>query len=540
MSMAPVRFATYLVLAFVVFSTITLLPGAFRVSGHEIDLIHSLDIAYRMADGLVPHVDFMTPLGALAFEPISRFLDAGFGPGRAYLLSNIAVTGLLLPGTWWVGMSRLEGRVRTAFGVAMVILGLAMVFGGPGAAITASMYYNRWAWIPASWVTLLLILPPRAGWRSPLIDGLVLGFAGGVLVLVKVTYVIALLPFALHAVFGGRQWRLLAWALASAIAVLVWATFTYGGPALWPAYVNDLLAVATESQRTSPGLELSDLVASASTLTMTLMLLLVIVFWRRSRMKSAGLAMFLLAPGWVYITYQNWGNDPKWLFLLSVILLTRLPPAEARPFWGVEGRAFSKILAVVCLVLFMPSMLTLASSSVRHAGKSGETTIPLLADLSKADIELEADRAFTGLISQPFDAITTPDRYEDPEAEEPEPLIVNGETLAKCSLTGGFVGWIKLAAEQLSAVEEAVGRHVLVADVYDQLWMFGPFARNDRMAPWYYGTDTGFDEIEYVLVPLCPVSTESRRQKMDQIADFDWTLEEVIRTDLFILLRRES
>ncbi|MEM7614930.1 MAG: hypothetical protein AAF245_07775, partial [Pseudomonadota bacterium] len=299
MTLAPLRFATYLAIAFLVFSLLTLWPGVFRVTGHEVDLIQALDIAYRMGDGLVPHVDFLTPLGVLAFLPVQVFLDAGLPPGRSFLLAQILVTTVMLPAVWWVGMSRLEGGVRVLFGLGMVVLGLAMIFGGGNPAITASMYYNRWAWIPASFIVLLLLLPARGGWRSDPVDGVILGLAGGALILTKVTFVIALAPFALLVILTERRWWMFGAALITLLLPLVWATVTFGGLGFWQAYIGDLLTVALESRRTNPGSELSDLVASPATLTMTALLLITIVFWRRCRMRGPGLAMLLLAPGFV-------------------------------------------------------------------------------------------------------------------------------------------------------------------------------------------------------------------------------------------------
>ncbi len=540
MSFAPVRFAIYLGVAFLVLATLSLLPGVFHVTGHEIDLIQAVDIAYRMSDGLIPHVDFMTPLGVLAFQPIGWFLEAGYGPGRAFLLANVLVTLTLLPAIWWVGMSRLDGGVRVAFGLGMVALGLSMVFGGANPAIMASMYYNRWAWIPAFCVILMLLLPARPGWRSPLVDGVLIGLAGGALVLVKVTYVIALLPFALRAIISTGQWRLFGWAAATAIALLGWATVSYGGFALWPAYIGDLMAVAFESDRTNPGTPLSDLVASPATLSMTLVLLLVIVFWRRVRMKGEGIAMLLLAPGLVYITFQNWGNDPKWLFLMAIILLSLLPPETARPFWGVPPRVFSKVLAVVCLVLYAPSMMNIATSQIRHFGKDHSKTTYLFPGDLRSDIRVDVPRNFEPKMQLPLEGIDYPADYakDENESEDDKPLTVNGEEILDCSLNLGFVGWTRTAIEQLGAIPEAVGRHVLVADVYDHLWLLGPFARNDGMAPWYYGTSGGFDEVEFIMVPLCAVSQGERRSKLERIHEMGWTLEEVARTDLFILYRR--
>ena len=214
MSFAPLRYFFVLLAALVALAGITILPGALRVTGHEIDLIQTLDISYRMLEGDRPHEDFMTPLGVLSFLPIIAFLDQGYGPGMSFLLSQVLVTAILLPGIWWMGVSRLEGWPRTIYGVAMVLLGTSLIFGGDNPSITTAMFYNRWAWILASFVILLVFLRPRAGWNAPVIDGALLGLAGAALVLIKVTYVLGLAPVVLVWLAQERAGKTFATALA--------------------------------------------------------------------------------------------------------------------------------------------------------------------------------------------------------------------------------------------------------------------------------------------------------------------------------------
>ena len=534
MNLSAVRLAIYLVSAWLLISALTLFPGALRITGHEVDFLHALDTAYRIGEGDLPHLDYMTPLGLFAFLPIALFLQAGFGPGVSYLLAQVTVTAVLLPAIWWVGASRLQGWTRLLWGLGMVALGLSMIFGADNPAITVSMYYNRWAWIPAGVVVMLLLLPPRPGWNSALIDGALLGLAGAVLVMTKMTYVLALAPFALLALVGWRQWARLAIALVVFAVALGVVTLALGGIEYWMAYARDLLSVAIDSRRKYPGAAYADLISAPKFLPMTVLLLVSIIFLRTNGRKGEGLALLILGPGLIYITYQNWGNDPKWLFLLAIILFT-LPVAE-RAFWGIRGSDFARILACAALLLYAPSMLNILTSSLRHAGVETEDYTPMFLDLAKADIEVRAKQNFVPVMEIPMTGIDMPEGHE-PE-EMAEPLRINGEELSACTLSTGFVGWTHKAVAQLGAVEEAVGQTVIMADVYDHLWLFGPFARSPGMAPWYYDSEDGFDGARYLLVPLCPVSPDAARGKLEVIEDLDWRLEEVIRTDLFILYRR--
>ena len=63
----PFVLAAGLLLFVAVFGGLPLLKGGLYLDAHEGDSYHFLDILLRIDAGLVPHVDFPTPLGILAF-----------------------------------------------------------------------------------------------------------------------------------------------------------------------------------------------------------------------------------------------------------------------------------------------------------------------------------------------------------------------------------------------------------------------------------------------------------------------------------------
>ena len=111
-------------------AAVTFWPGAYYIRLHEGDTLHLISILLRMEEGQRPHLDFMTPIGALAFAPIVLFMKAGFGVGTAILAAQYLVVALLAPAIWWVALSRYPGRLAWLFaGVAMTLI-LGMMFGG--------------------------------------------------------------------------------------------------------------------------------------------------------------------------------------------------------------------------------------------------------------------------------------------------------------------------------------------------------------------------------------------------------------------------
>ncbi|MHA3977719.1 hypothetical protein ACW9UR_08565 [Halovulum sp. GXIMD14794] len=536
MTFAPLRFALFLAGIFVVLAGIILAPGSLKLTGHEGDTIHSLDIAYRLAAGARPHVDVMTPLGMLAFLPLQLFLERGFGPGMSFLMGQTAVALVLLPGIWWVGMSRLTGWLRLFYGAGMVILAMALIFGGENPALALSMYYNRWAWVLASFIILPVLLPARSGWEVPAVDGAVAGFAGAALLLIKITYVVALLPVVLVFLLRERQVGYLLGGLFAAFAVLAAATVYYGGFGFWQAYIGNLVSVASGPMRQHPGVELGDLIASPQYLPMSMTLLAAVVLWRKSGLERQGLYMLLLAPGFIYITFQNWGNDPKWLFFLGITLLACRPSEDAKPLMGMPPRIGATVLACFAFLLLFPSMSNLATSGMRNLSYDTENMTAIFPQEGRQDILISESRKFEGDIQVPFTAVGYPEG-EVPEDAEPQTITVNGEEFPDCALKGSVIGWFWKAAEQLAEVEEVVGKQVYTADFHDSMWLFGPFEPTRGAGPWYYAADGDLAEAEYLMVPFCAISDYSRREKLKQVAEADRPLEEILRTDLFILLR---
>ena len=79
-------------LAFIaLFGGASVAQGGLYLDTHEGDTYHLLDILLRMEMGQTPHLDFMTPIGFLAFLPIVLLLKVEFSIGMSILWAQIAV-----------------------------------------------------------------------------------------------------------------------------------------------------------------------------------------------------------------------------------------------------------------------------------------------------------------------------------------------------------------------------------------------------------------------------------------------------------------
>jgi hypothetical protein len=145
------------ILAF--FSVPTVIAGGLFVSKHEGDMIHLLQILLRIADGGLPHLDFMTPLGLFGFAPPAFLVSKGMGAGMAMVWSQIFLGLILLPAVWWVAFSRMTGPVAYAFGGAVMLLCVALMQGTAETGVSLSMHYNRWCWAVSFIVIVAVMIP---------------------------------------------------------------------------------------------------------------------------------------------------------------------------------------------------------------------------------------------------------------------------------------------------------------------------------------------------------------------------------------------
>lgn len=512
--------------------------GVLLIDQHEGDALHLIEIVMRMGAGEWPHIDFMTPIGALAFLPVSWFLKMGAGIGHAIMGGMVLMAALMLPAIWWTAFSRFCGLRAYAFGGFLIILVTALVYGGSLQVASISMYYNRWAWAAAFVVVALCILPE--GRKSASADGLAIGLGMAFLALAKITFFVALVPGVLVALVLRQSWFSLGIATIGGAIIALLVTLA-GGVDFWAAYLADLRAVSASGIRPQPSDSLAVLLIGPSFLAVNACLLAGIVFLRQAGCSLEGLLLLLFAPAFVYITYQNWGNDPKWLLLLAFILLELRPVRHVNNMLGWDMARAMGIVAGISVTLFLPSLVNLTFANFRHAQMSREGFFQVLAGETNADLAMQTARMYAPARREAFDlgdpkiralvagTVTTPEDR------------LNGQGMWPCKLEMGLVGVLHQMARDLQKIPATRDSTVFVADTFSNLWLFGWTRPLKNGSPWYYGGDAGLLEADYILVPLCPVTPRARSLVLEQIENrVDLVLNEVARNDLFILFRRET
>jgi len=524
----------FFVALIVAFCGAALLKGGFYIGKHEGDTFHLMQIIFRIEQGQVPHRDFMTPIGVLAFAPIALFVKLGYGIGTSIMLAQTLVAVVFLPAIWWVAFSRMRGALAYFFGLVVLVLITALVHGEAQPSVSISMYYNRWAWAAAFIGIATAVLPPIETNR-PKTDGVIIGLAMAFLVLTKITYFAAFAIPILVALLMRRASTSVLYAVIAGLVVVALATLILG-IGFWPAYLQDLLAVALSDVRAFPGEPIGAVLGAPAYIGASLVLILGVVLLRQSQQALGGLILLLLTPGFFYVTYQNFGNDPQWLLILGVLLLAMLPTSDIRNGFGWNMRNAVKMAALAALAMAAPSFFNLAYSPFRHLAIDVEKYTQLLPKSTQhSDIYATNIRAARTNIEIPLPQDGTGlDIYAE-LAEAKELAVFKGETLAQCELSVGLVAWFDVIVTDLEAAGLAQGKAIFAADLFSSHWLFGSSVPLKGGSPWYYGGLPGLENADYLLVPLCPIVADLRRQILADIEEAGLEFNEIRRTPLYIL-----
>jgi len=530
-SSAPL--AIWLAAVLALFGGISLLKGGFYLGKHEGDTLHLAELVLRMAGGEWPHLDMMTPIGVLAIAPIAAFVGQGAGLGHAIFYAQLAVGAVLLPAVLRVAVSRFGGLWAYLYGGFVMILCVALVHGEAESATSISMHYNRWAWAVAYVVVPLAVLAPL-GRPRPLLDGGLIGLGMAALVLTKVTYFVALAPGVLIVMLARRNWAMLAAAAVAGLAAAAAVTLA-AGPEFWLAYLDDLRTVAGSDIRARPGEGFPQVVAAPMYMGASLTLVAAVILLRQAGRSVEGMALLFLMPGFFYIAYQNFGNDPQWLLLLAFLVFALLPSPGTVNGRGWDLRDGLRITGVLALAFATPSAVNLAYSPFRHLAADTEKTLPLLPGPVGRDIFTGQSRLYRVNLLTSGDLPGTVFAPFRERAEREDEAVLNGETLPECALESGMNAWFEVVARDLEAAGFK-GRAVLGTDLFSLYWAFGDFRPVKGSAPWYYGGLSGAENADYVVVPLCPMAPQIRAGMLESFAAEGWTLTEVRRTGLYVLV----
>lgn len=477
--------------------------GSVLVMNFGGDALHMAQIVLRMADGQIPHQDFMTPLGAMAFLPIVWLVNLGFGVGTAFAYASVLIGLFLLPALYWIGVSRLAPSGALGLAVVVLVGVLALVHGGVDATVTLSMYYNNWCWAVAGLVVVQVVLPSQKEGRvAGIVEPLILGCAMGFLVLTKATFAVFLLPAVLVSLLVAGRLRLLGAGIVVALVFLLAFTVKFGLYTYWAGYVQDLMFVAQSNVRAQPGDALSILVLRPVQFVGVLGLFAGFMFLRQAQKPLSALVFMLLGVGWILISHQNWQNDPHWLAIAGLIMIGMSGDVVRYNRFGWPLQTALRVVAVVFFVAAAPLWLAQAQSLLIHQSLDSSGFSARLADKRHDSLKFQNVKGAVYWIKTPHPVLGAQPQKADSFA---------GWDLPSCEKSDDTVVELEATGKALDALPYTNDAQVLYADWVNAVWLFSNTQPLKNGAPWYYGGTPGFENAQYLVVPKCPLGTAVRR-----------------------------
>ncbi|MBU0644529.1 MAG: hypothetical protein KJ731_13945 [Alphaproteobacteria bacterium] len=538
---SPLKYAAFLAILILIFGGVGLAKGGLYIGRHEGDTAHMIEIVLRMLTGQVPHLDFSTPIGIFAFLPAVGFAKAGLGLGQAFIAGQVLIAVLLAPMIGRVAVSRLSGLTAWGFGFVTVSMVLSLVHGENITALSVSMYYNRWAWAAAFIAILLAALPPHDDAKAPrmdgVLDGMIVGAMLAALALLKPTYFVAFVaPIAFAFVLRGA-WRSL-WVGVLTGGVIAGVIVAIYGVDFFPAYVSDLLSVTRSDTRAAPGAPLMEVINGPRFMIGSLALILSVIVLRQAGQDRAGLVLFLLAPGFVYVTYQNFGNDPKWLMLLAIYLLALRPESGRRVVFNADARNAVAGLALVSFALITPSFQNIVTSPFRHLATKALDYAPQFktrAELRDVFVKTQRTATVLGRVVMVDDLPQLAPYVVEDDLFKPVTFL--GETLPRCTLQSGDVAMHSYMADRLKQppFNFPQDSQFFVADIASGIWILGGFEPLKGGAPWYYSGTPGIENADAIIIPTCPLDAEIERNALAALETAGLVLRPPLRDDTMLV-----
>ena len=487
--------AAYLLLSALV--TAQLRAGCICLEVFGVDTLFVLDILSRVSAGETPHLDFVTPIGALPFLAVGR----GGGPlPHDFIVMQAAYTaGVMALGTW-LSLSRL-GTLGTA-----VLLGAVAVLGSsltssadPG--VTMALYYNRWAWIVALVLVVAVAVPPIRR-VYPVTDGICVALLGLALLLTKITFFVAAGPLALLFLAARGAWRMLLTALiAFLLGIALIAALL--GPSFWWAYLGDLVWVATNPIRLTPGVSPGAVLLTAEALALAVFALLVL------RFRGIGTALAVCATGAaaLFVQLQNFGAAPLWTIGVAAVALAWRERATADRAETLAWSGSAAVFAILSVLQLSPMVL----GTLRNLDTSrSAAVVPMLPEVAW------------------FDGLRVPGFHISPIVRSPrsdgQPVPLQPES---CLVTDGYVGHLREVAETLAHVPGPV----FVVDAQSPYWMVNGQPPLPGAAPWNYASLKGLQNATHIAVPTCAYKPSYQRALLRLLAEENLSLVPVHATE---------
>lgn len=443
------------------------------VNNMPIDVLHTILGAERIRMGEVPHSDFHTPIGALAFYLLAWLTSFSGDIVYTLKLSNVVVGGMVLALSIWLAVTRLSQISFLLVGIYLVMLSMSFSWDEAEAGVTFAMYYNRWSWCLFIFALLLCIAPRQPSKTKDLTDAVILAFIFFALAFIKVSFFVSVLVgTAIAATVFGRSRIFL---LAVPIGVLV-SGLAIGldiMPLSLSGYLQDIIDAARSPIRVRSMTDIADAPLLAKNIGQTLAVLVLILICFRLKLWEIFILTGMILGFSAANTVQNYGNGLAGFFAAAILALefivSRKDFPEMDRTLAVAAAAF---IFAAALPLVYYSQLTLVAVSTENE--------EMIAPFS------EPSRLSSFRTKKPTEEIEPGEKL----FHYAEPKMIGTETIESCAIVEDHLVYLQSLSEATDALWE-IG--LQPEDKVVSFGLINPFWLTTGTAPipgghlWYVG-----------------------------------------------------
>jgi hypothetical protein len=241
-------------------------------------------------------------------------------------------------------------------------------------------------------------------------------------------------------------------------------------------------------------------------------------------------------PGFYYVTFQNYGNDPLWIVFVVIFLMAHRPERDMRNGLGWEVRGMAALIAGAGLAIIAPIYLNVLTSPLRHFAVDTARYAPFLPEVAR-DIQTADLRSKTVTAIARIGA-DDPTLAPFVEAIPDEVTHLAGVNFRECQLQIGTVAMMQGIGADVAQIIPAQGARLYVLDVTSAYWIPAKMVAATGSAPWYYGGLPGFSAAEYLLVPQCPSVLSLRNSMIKEVKALEGVSFSLIKeTELYAFYR---
>lgn len=464
------------------------------------------DGAYRLSQGQVPHKDFHTPLGAVAYllPYLGLMMKKSFAGSlelSSFFLAIFVASCLIL---------FLRGRASALISVLTIIMLLFLVMvpmntGNTGNDLTHAMFYNRLGWVSLTIIFISYVLPKTNSLKRIILEALIIAILLNFLFFLKITYFIFGIIFLVLLALKSRQQMYIA-IYSGTIAFIILLIMEWNFEIVRP-YFQDL-----NSSITASGAVRSNLMRYVLDNSMQYLCVVIVFFCAISSQTMKKIDFIFIAfVSLAGLAIINQNAQKENIVILFAIL-----------FWGyalsvkIQNNEKAHIMLVLLLLFLIPNIIFGLRGIYNFTLGVGRAALSVKIDnLSGVYI----DETFS-LLYKTFDETDSIDLFNQIRSKKTKQPLSQGEYIETVSHGVNLINSKRITKGKILTFDLANPFNFLTqtaSPTGDYSWFH---AGRNISKNSYLPANKLFQDVNYVMIPTFPMAAPTKQMLLNLYGNY--------------------